>query len=166
MAHLIDWWCILYALISVVLSCYANESLNEISRVLIIPLLSIMIGMTIAWTGVTFSIAMSNELLKLFKDKAVDLVDYLYMFQAVLLVLVTTIALWSLASILNHSFLPSFFSKNEIVFLCRFVLFFLLCMSVRECWGVVVGTYLLIISHINVKDIDSKAEKNQDSWKL
>lgn len=157
-SQLFDWWFLAFPVISMLLSCYTNHSICDISRVIIIPLMSVMIGLSVAWIGSTFSIAMTDEVFALFKNNIYELVDYLYMFQAILLVLLVTVVMWVLASITNTALLPDFFSGIQVLFIVRFILFFMLCMSVRECWQLVVGSYMLIISHLNVKEIDHSKE--------
>lgn len=150
---------LIHLIIGLLLSCIIKLSLEEVSSVLLAPLLSIIVGLTIAWVGSSLSLFTSDEIYKLYRNRLMHYVNFLYMYPAILLLVLTTLVLWILPSLFV---IPNWkVSCKSITFepllLVKLFLYSMLSLSVRECWQSILGTYLLLVSHINVKHIDDES---------
>jgi hypothetical protein len=105
------------------------------------PAASILIGMSMAWTTRAATVLQSAELRNaLFtEDRAAE--DYIYGFQLAILVIIIMVVYVS--AMAGGGINIGVFSSNTDRCVAAFTLYFLLSLSIRECWGVVNFTNML-----------------------
>lgn len=152
--RIFDKWILLHFVIGYFLYDSVKGQFNDIAKTVVLPLASALIGMTFAWAGNLNSILNSQEISELSKFKDGGFEEYVYIFQTSILLVLTSVSLWACAAI---GLFSSDFSK--------FLLFTLLCATIRESWHFVLGVHYLLISKNNIKETlnaRSKIKNNKE----
>lgn len=148
----IDVWLILHILLSVLSSSLLAGNFLRFSQTVVFPLISALMGISLAWIGTSISIVTSNELRLFMKSHPGGVVTLIYTYQLAILVLVVTLALWYIPSFITVGSLPPFLTKKSVLSITRFCLMLCLSISIRECWHVIKQTSSAMIAYIAVKE--------------
>lgn len=110
------------------------------------PLAGVFVGMSFAWVGNAQAILQSPEVDTLADSADAVYTDYVYAFQASILTILVALVLWGVAA-LGYLDRPCFWNCPSAVYtIAGTVLFAFVSMSLRECWHVVLGAQLLLVS--------------------
>jgi len=151
-----DRWIILHIIISTLLTWILPVSMIQVSSIAIIPLVSILIGLSFAWVGNAMALLETTEIEQLAKNREGGLKEYLFSYQLSILILLTCIIAWSLIGLRIHEI--NIFSEVPKIckFLVKIMLFILSCLAIRECWQVVLSTQWLLLSKSKIRIIMKK----------
>jgi hypothetical protein len=136
-----------------------SGSLQQIGGNLILPLSGVFIGLAFAWGGNAQSLLQSAEIEHFSNFNAGGFEDYVYSFQLAILVLIVTITSWGVAGI---GIFDDFWPKSSNIFY-RYIssfLFFLISISIRECWHVVLASQMLLLIRYKVRKEQVIAKKD------
>lgn len=157
-----DKWLFFHIAVGFLLMLIVPMPINEAARSILLPLAGIFIGLTFAWGGNAVTLMQSDEINILADYRPGGLREYVFKFQAAILVLLFTMVAWGLAGLdifiglnCNSKFL--IFYKAVEVFL-----FFLVSLSIRDCWHVVMSAQLMILYKREIrKAINDKKESSK-----
>ena len=147
-----DWWMIAHLTISSVCPTIFFNNFEQISTSLVIPLSSVLFGISIAWASTSFSFILSDELIKAARYEPGGIVTFIYSYQLAWLINLITLSVWLLGALVIRDIIPILSKNGYATFLFQFVLYFLLSVSIRECWHVVKQTSHLMLIYIAAKE--------------
>lgn len=124
---------------------------TNISRSLLLPIASIFIGLSFAWSGNAQAILQSKEIEELSAFRSGGYEEYVYTFQSAILLILLTLIAWGAAGL-------GIFDQVWPVAQCSIsyrlitgLLFFLASITFRECWHVVLGSQALLLMRFKIK---------------
>ncbi|WP_100258991.1 hypothetical protein [Qipengyuania seohaensis] len=122
----------------------------EFAQKALFPAASILAGMAFAWTSRASTILNNAE----FRDRIIGennpLSDYVYGFQTSILILFCCVVYIAIMAAGGFSF--SFISDDVSVFISSFWMYFLISITIRECWSVINFTNLLTLLDDHTRD--------------
>lgn len=139
---LFNRWTLVHITLGVTLAWAIDKPLSDIATGFLLPLASILVGLSFAWAGNAQALLQTDEVEKIAPHVSDGIETYLYSFQAAILVILITMTLWGLAAV--GIFTP-------IALPAEMFLFFLASLAVRECWHVVIATQLLILTRYTIR---------------
>lgn len=147
---LLNRWLIIHVVLGSGMAAIVNMSIHEAAQTLLLPLAGMFIGLSFAWVGNAQALLQECEIEKLAKHHPDGIQTYVYTFQLAILVILTTLVAWGLAGL--RVFSSPFFCDKWIQLGIEATLYFLASLTLRECWHVVMGSQLLILSRHKVRD--------------
>ena len=160
-----DWWLVFHMSVGIILMFIVPVRINEAAKSILLPLAGIFIGLTFAWGGNAVSLMQSEEIDMLANYRSWGLKEYVFKFQSAILVLLITMIAWGLAG-LNvfeplRGKLPLDFAYNAI----EVLLYFMISLSLRDCWHVVMGAQSMILLRSAVKKVLDSQKSSESSNK-
>lgn len=157
-----DRWLVFHMSVGIILMFIVPVRINEAAKSILLPLSGIFIGLTFAWGGNAISLMQSEEIDMLANYRPGGLKEYVFKFQSAILVLLITMIAWGLAG-LNvfepfRGKFPLDFAYNAI----EVLLYFMISLSLRDCWHVVIGAQSMILLRSAVKKV-LDSQKNSES---
>ena len=153
----INWWCIIHIVIGVILTYNIEVSLHDAARTILLPLAGIFVGLSFAWAGNAQALLQKDEIQKISVYLPDEIETYVYTFQLAILVILVTLGSWGLAGLKLFSL--QMFQAPCIKLLTEICLYFLASLTLRECWHVVLGSQILILTRYHVRKIESEKNK-------
>lgn len=152
--QLVNWWLIMHLAIGIGVASVVEVSIADAAQTFLLPLAGIFIGLSFAWVGNAQALLQESEIEKIAKHHPDGIQTYVYTFQLAILVILVTLVAWGLAGLKIFE-LPLF--ENEYLELSvEASLYFFASLTLRECWHVVIGSQLLILTRHNVRQNDNK----------
>lgn len=148
----VDGWLIVHIIVALALSYSVSVGIKEASATVLLPLASIFIGLSFAWAGNAQALLQESEIEKLTENHPDGIESYLYTFQLAILVILITLVAWGMAGL--GLFEAYVFKINCLQYLVKFCLYFLASITLRECWHVVLGSQIMILSRYKIRKID------------
>lgn len=154
-----DKWLFFHIAVGFLLMFIVPMPINEAARSILLPLAGIFIGLTFAWGGNAVTLMQSDEINILADYRSGGLREYAFKFQAAILVLLFTMAIWGLAGldvfeILNcYSWLHILYKAIEVF------LYFTVSLSIRDCWQVVMGAQAMILYKRKIRNTLNNQKK-------
>lgn len=136
--------------ISTFLVLFLKNSPIDFAQKALFPACSILVGLSMAWTTRAATLLQSKDLRdKLFTAKR-PAEDYIYGFQLAILIVIVMICY--LAIMAGGGLNVSVFGQPWDLRMSSFWMFFLISMTLRECWGVINATNMLsMLEYIRTK---------------
>lgn len=156
LARLFDRWLPLHAFVGLSLAFLVQKPLADIATTFLLPLAGILVGLSFAWAGNAQAILQTDELEKLSKRLPDGIETYLYVFQEAILLILVTMTLWGLAAL-------GLFCALET--LAKIILFFLASLTLRECWHVVLGSQIMILTRYSIREHERVRSSGTDKTK-
>jgi hypothetical protein len=156
----IDIWLFLHIIIGCLLMLIVPVKINDAAKSILLPLAGIFIGLTFAWGGNAVTLMQSEEINILADYKRGGLREYVFKFQAAIFVLLFTMVSWGLAGL---DVFERFYSNSGPNILYRSIevfLFFLVSLSIRDCWHVVMGAQAMILYKRKIRKAMDKSKTN------
>lgn len=149
--RIINYWLLVHVAAGLLLAYLVKVNLVTASNSVLLPLISILIGLSFAWAGNAQAILQSTEISYLAKHHKGGFEEYVFVFQTAILAILITLVLWALAGLqIFDSFWPT--AQNPIpYFLIKSILFSLTSITLRECWHVVLGAQWLLIAQQKIR---------------
>lgn len=139
--NIFNWWLIFHFLIGILATLFIRSDPFTFAGKALFPASSILIGMSMAWTTRASTILQTKDLRKKIFTESRPAEDYIYSFQLSILVIIGMVIY---VAILSGGGLKISVFGNEIdTFISSFFLYFVISLSLRECWGVVNFTNML-----------------------
>jgi hypothetical protein len=157
-----NWWLLFHLIVGCALYLLVPSPYSQIAQVIVIPLVGVLIGLSLAWAGNAIAIMQSQEFRKMASKHPRGIKEYLYGFQSSILALLVLIVLWSLIAlgIQNSSHLA--FISHNIRTAIKILLFSLSSLAIRECWQIVLSTQWLLLSKHNIEELN-KSQHNENN---
>ena len=147
--QLIDRWFPFHVVIGLVLAKFVDMSLHEAAQTFLLPLAGIFIGLSFAWVGNALALLQASEIEKIANYHPDGIRTYVYTFQLAILVILLTLVAWGLAGL--KVFTLPVFSNSCIQYGIEAGLYVMASLTLRECWHVVIGSQLLILSRHQIR---------------
>lgn len=151
---LLDWWIVFHLTVAVGLAYFVSVSVKEAASTVLLPLASIFIGLSFAWAGNAQALMQTEEIEELSQHVPGGLQTYAYKFQTSILVILVTLCAWGLAGLGMFECKASAskcFSCEYWKYGIKGFLYFLASLTLRECWHVVLGSQIMLISRHSIK---------------
>lgn len=139
--NIVNSWIVFHCAIATVMTFSLSSDGFEFANLSLFPAASILVGMSLAWTTRASTLLQSEDLRnRLFaQDRPPE--DYIYGYQLAILVIVVMVAYTAVMAGGGFKFVV--FGDPVDRLLSTFVMFCLMSLALRECWGVVNFTNLL-----------------------
>lgn len=140
---LFDRWIFLHAGIALVFVMFLNIDPFEFAGKALFPAASILVGMAVAWTSRASTILHDAKFREAIISEDNPPESYFYSYQLSLLIMISTVVYISIMAAGGLSFY--LFDRKISSLISGFFLYFLLSLSIRECWSIVNFSSLLSI---------------------
>lgn len=146
-----DRWLILHVLAGVLLAAFLPISLQNAATALLLPVAGIFIGLSFAWGGNAQALLQTSEVEDLsdFRDGGYE--EYVFAFQAAILLILVALALWAIAGLGIFDLIWPTKDSAMTYNIIASTLFSLSSMTLRECWHVVLGAQSLLLVRYKIK---------------
>lgn len=121
-------------------------SIEQAAQTVLLPLAGVFVGMSFAWVGNIQGILQSDEAEKLYASHRGGAENYVYTFQSAILAILIAIGTWAMAGLGIFDQACYWNCSAAAYDVLKTSLFFILSLSIRECWNVVMGAQLLLLS--------------------
>ena len=153
---LVNWWLVIHIAAGILTALLVGVSIHEAARTILLPISGIFIGLSFAWAGNAQALLKESEIEKIAKHHPDGIQTYIYTFQLAILIILITLVAWGLAGL--KVFDVVILSNSTVQTAIEALLYFLASITLRECWHVIMGSQLMILSRHNVRN-DSKTSK-------
>jgi hypothetical protein len=144
-----DAWIFLHFGVAVILTLFVELSLKEAASTVLLPLSSVFFGLSFAWSGNSQALLQDSAIEELSKHHPDGIENYIYTFMLAIFVILLTLAAWGVAGL--GIFQKRFFSTCWWQLSIKAILYFLGSLTLRECWHVVIGSQLMLMSRYTIK---------------
>lgn len=159
-----DRWLIFHIAVGFLLMFFVPMRINEAARSILLPLAGIFIGLTFAWGGNAVTLMQSEEINILADYKPGGLREYVFKFQAAILVLLFTMVVWGLAGLDIFESLYCNSQLNIIYKSIEVILYSFVSLSLRDCWHVVMGAQAMVLYKRSIiKAINDKKKRGSSN---
>lgn len=147
--QLVNLWLIMHIAIGVGVNSVVDVTIADAAQTFLLPLAGIFIGLSFAWVGNAQALLQESEIEKIARHHPDGIQTYVYTFQLAILVILITLVAWGLAGL--EVFESPMFQNEYVIYVVNSSLYFLASLTLRECWHVVIGSQLLILTRHNVR---------------
>ena len=158
--RIVNAWLILHVLVGLVLSLIVAVDLQTAGSLVLLPLAGILIGLSFAWAGNAQALMQSSEIDRLAEYHKGGFEDYVFIYQLAILTILVTVVLWGLAGLQVFDNVWPTESCATSYFIIKCMLFTLSSLALRECWHVVMGAQLMLLSQRKIKKANSEKKQN------
>lgn len=154
-ARFLDLWLLVHGVVGGGLAFIVPISLEDAATSLLLPVAGVFIGLSFAWGGNAQALLQTAEIETLSSYRIGGYEEYVYTFQAAILIILITLALWALAGlgIFDH-----LWPKNKSGYAYTIIsslLYFFSSLTLRECWHVVLGAQSLLLIRFKIRQKDN-----------
>lgn len=155
-----DRWLLLHLIVGVTLGFGIPLSAVDAARSVLLPLAGVFVGMSFAWVGNAQAILQSAEIERLAEEHPGRLEQYVYTYQSAILAILVTLAAWGLAA-LGAVELPCLWDCPPATYpAAKAALYALASLTLRECWHVVMGAQMLLLSQRFISKLPPASDKS------
>jgi hypothetical protein len=148
LARFADRWLVVHVAIGVSLAWINSIVLKDAANSVLLPLAGVFVGLCFAWGGNAQALLQTEELEQVGERHPGGFIEYLFVYQTAILVVLVTLVLWGFAGLALFDNLWPIDSRGLAYRVVRGVLFFFASLTVRECWHVVLGAQsMLYVRH-------------------
>ena len=144
---LTDRWLIVHIIVGLMLSYFVKVPLHEAAQTVLLPLAGIFVGLSFAWAGNAQALLQSSEIEELSEYDKDGIQKFIYNFQLSILIILITMISWGLAGLKLFSACHNYI----LIIAIEVILYFLSSLTMRECWHVVLGSQMLILSRHSIR---------------
>lgn len=156
--QLVNWWLIVHIAIGTAVAQLVGVSVHEAAQTFLLPLAGIFIGLSFAWVGNAQALLQESEIEKIAEHHPDGIRTYVYTFQLAILVILVTLVAWGFAGL--KVFDAAIFCNKYVQASIEASLYFLASVTLRECWHVVIGSQLMILSRHEVRNSNNGNNKS------
>ena len=144
-------WILFHLFIGIILSLIISGNLDDIANTVLLPLIGVFIGLSFAWAGNAQALMQSSEIEELAEYHEGGFVDYVFVYQTAILVILFTLIIWALAGLSVFESKRLIEENNYIYFIIKVILFAFCSLTLRECWHVVLGAQWMLLTQRKIK---------------
>jgi len=156
--QLVNWWLFLHICVGFAVAQFVGVSIHEAAQTFLLPLAGIFIGLSFAWVGNAQALLQESEIEKIAEHHPDGIRTYVYTFQLAILVILVTLVAWGFAGL--KVFDTPMFCKKYVQLSIEATLYFLASLTLRECWHVVIGSQLMVLTRHEVRNSHKRGDKN------
>jgi hypothetical protein len=158
-----DRWLLIHIIVGVLLAWAIPSSLVEAARTVLLPLASVFVGLSFAWAGNAHALLQTTEIEKFTNKHPAGVRNYVFTFLAAILTILVALVLWGLAGLgLFDKQWPTP-NKPQVYFAVAALLYGFASLTLRECWQVVNGAQLLLITRRDIRDVTPEEKSRPDN---
>jgi hypothetical protein len=159
-----DRWLIMHLAVGLILARVVPVPLVEAAKTVLLPLASVLVGLSFAWAGNAQALLQTREIEKFAEKHAAGIRNYVFTFLVAILSILVTVVFWSLAAlgIFDKQWPTSVHPKSY--FVVATMLYGAASITLRECWHVVIGAQLLLLTRKDVKDAKARNDTKSDDF--
>jgi hypothetical protein len=132
---IIDGWLFFHASLALVFLFFLQVSPYEFATKALFPAASILVGMAVAWTSRAATILQDKKFKAKMISKENPIESYVYGYQLSLLIIISCVVFVSIMA--SGGIKINYIKQNIANNISGFSMYFLLSMSIRECWQVI-----------------------------
>lgn len=141
--NVVNWHLFLHVILAYLAVKFIKSDPFDFAAKALFPAASILVGMSLAWTTRAATILQSGDLRDALFQENRPAEDYVYSFQFAILIIIIMVVYVSIMA--GGGLDISVFHPRADRWISGYFLYFLLSLSLRECWGVVNFTNMLSI---------------------
>lgn len=145
----LNGWLFLHIAIGIGAAIIVEVPLHKAAQTTLLPLVAIFVGLSFAWVGSAQALLQKGTIEKLAEHHPDGIQTYLYTFQLALLVILVTLVVGGLTGLEIFNYSP--WNQKQVQFFIESLLYFLISLTLRECWHVVMGSQMLILTRHEVR---------------
>lgn len=149
--HFLDRWLLVHFAVGFLLAEFVPLSLADAANTVLLPLAGIFIGLCFAWGGNASALLQTKEMESLAKFHDGGLEEYVFVYQSAILVLLISLCLWGISGL---GLFDQVWPKAErpwVLTSLRIIIFAFSSLTLRECWHVVLGVQLMLLSRYKIR---------------
>jgi hypothetical protein len=158
-----DRWLPLHFVVGVACTIYVPASLKDAANTVLLPIAGLFIGLCFAWGGNAQALLQTSEIEELASHHKGGLEEYAFVYQTAILTVMIALVTWGIAGL--DVFDRVWPRPNSVPYdILKGALFAWSSLTLRECWHVVLGAQLLLLTRRDVRGIkrnrlDSEKQK-------
>lgn len=155
-------WLVVHVIVGACLALIIPGSLASFALTAIIPMASILVGLTFAWGANAVSLLQTTEIQRVgAEDNGSRFRIYVFTYQNAVLVVLTTTTIWALLAAGIAVNLPLVENYYARIF-GRALIFTLSSLTLRECWHACVGVQQMLLSQMRQRQRDAAIAKAKE----
>ncbi len=158
--RILNKWLLLHIPVGMGLSLLVSLKLQACANAVLLPLAGILIGLSFAWAGNANALLQTEEIELLSKHHKGGFVEYVFIYQTAILMILVTLVLWGLAGLGIYDETWPTMCNPKAYFSLKTLLFSLCSLALRECWQVVSGTHWMLRIRKEIKDQLNKKDED------
>ncbi len=154
-------WLIVHALVGAVLAVAVPGRLSNFAGIALMPLASLLVGLTFAWSANAASLLQTDEVQRIgTEDNGKKYLVFVFTYQGALFLVLATATIWSLIAggVIDQWLIANLMVRHA----GRTLLFALSSLTIRECWHSCVGVQQMLLSVRTQRSAKQQAEKERD----
>lgn len=156
-----DRWLFIHFAVGAFLAWAIPTSLAEAAKTVLLPLASVFVGLSFAWAGNAHALLQTTEIEKFTDRHPAGIRNYVFTFLAAILTILVTLVLWGVAGLGLFDRQWPTANGPRMYFVVGTLLYAFASLTLRECWQVVNGAQLLLITRRDIKDV-RRSEQSRD----
>ena len=156
----VNRWLFIHVVVGLVLAKFVPVSLEQAATAVLIPLSGIFVALAFAWAVNSQSLMQSDELQIITKCKEGKFQDYVFTYQAAILVILITLILWGLSGLKVFDEQWPTRDNQQCYYVVKFILFAFSSITIRECWHVIIGTHWMLITQQEIKRVKNREKSS------
>lgn len=151
LGRFLDRWLLVHATVGLAFALVLPVSLEEAATKLLLPVAGILVGLSLAWGGNASALLQSVEVEAVAQYREGGFAEYVYTFQAAILLILVTVVVWAVAGLgIFDKVWPACTNSWEYKIIVA-VLFLLSSLTLRECWHVVLAVQSLLLMRFEIR---------------
>jgi hypothetical protein len=155
-------WSVFHMGVALLLSFSITEPFSKVAATVLLPLASVFVGLTFAWSSNAQAILQTDEVRSMVEMHEDGMENYIWKYQSCILAIFVALVLWGLSGL---GVFPET-GKKIITIPIRLLICFFSSLALRECWHVVLGSQYLLLMRIKAKQLEEeeKAVNRCEDW--
>ena len=154
------WWLLFHFIAALILAVWVDLPIHESARTILFPFTGLVMSMLFTRINSVHIILQEPEIKKLSQYVPDGIAAYLYNFQLGILIVFLSFVLWAMAGL--KCFSHHYFAKFPFSIIIETILFFVLSLSLKECWDMVTASQSLVLARSNIENTLAYASKEND----
>jgi hypothetical protein len=143
------------------MACLVQADLTTSANAVLFPLAGILVGLSFAWAGNAQALLQSTEIVALSEHHEGGFVEYVYVYQTAILVILITLVAWGIAGLGVFDNCSLNLNAPVTYLAIKWILFSLCSLTIRECWHVVLGAQWMLLAQRKIKWHEEERKKNR-----
>jgi hypothetical protein len=154
-----DRWLIVHVVVGLTLACLVPVQLLEAAKAVLLPLASVLVGLSFAWAGNAQALLQTTEIEKFSEKHAAGIRTYVFTFLVAILSILVTVVVWGIAGLGVFDTKWPTPRHPKLYIAVSTLLYAAASITLRECWQVVIGAQLLLLTRKDVRDANRRREE-------
>lgn len=147
----VDKWLIVHSAVGLLFAYLVPNDLQTAASTVLLPLVGVLIGLSFAWAGNAQALLQTDEIEQLAERHTGGFEEYAYTYQAAILVILTSVVLWGVAGLAVFDLPCPWDCSNLPYFSIKTFLYFFSSLTLRECWHVVLGAQMMLLTRRTIR---------------